>query len=245
MQYLNRKIMAMVIALCAASFCMYTNASDQEVKITSDKAYTTVVHDGELVKVQRIQDTAHVIDGSFAKTSRPCPPFCVNPIALHEDVKTVAELEVIAFMEDLHYSGEGAIIDARTPGWHSRGTIPGSINIPFTVFEKPATAPELAEVLQSLGAKKREDVSTITRAIETLGFIDGEQKTGVWDFSQAKSLLLWCNGPWCAQSPRAIRGLLSVGYPPQKLYYYRGGMQMWQLLGLTTVKPKQNTVAAN
>jgi hypothetical protein len=55
----------------------------------------------------------------------------------------------------------------------------------------------------------------------------------------AKDLVLWCNGPACGQSPRAIRGLLDVGYPGEKISYYRGGMQMWQLWGLTTVVPRQ------
>ena len=31
------------------------------------------------------------------------------------------------------------------------------------------------------------------------------------------------------------------GYPPDKLRYYRGGMQMWQVLGLTTVIPNNAT----
>ena len=46
-------------------------------------------------------------------------------------------------------------------------------------------------------------------------------------------------GPACGQSPRAIRGLLDAGYPGDKIRYYRGGMQMWQLWGLTTVVPQQ------
>ena len=39
------------------------------------------------------------------------------------------------------------------------------------------------------------------------------------------------------QSSRAIQALLSLGYPAAKLKYYRGGMQAWKLLGLTTVVP--------
>ena len=60
-------------------------------------------------------------------------------------------------------------------------------------------------------------------------------ETGV---REAKDLVLWCNGPACGQSPRAIHGLIEVGYPPQKLFYYRGGMQLWQLFGLTTALPE-------
>jgi hypothetical protein len=59
-----------------------------------------------------------------------------------------------------------------------------------------------------------------------------------WDFTKAKHLLLWCNGPWCDQSPRAIRALIALGYPVNKLSYYRGGMQDWLVLGLTIVVPE-------
>ena len=34
-----------------------------------------------------------------------------------------------------------------------------------------------------------------------------------------------------------IRALAKLGYPLNRMHYYRGGMQMWQILGLTTVVP--------
>ena len=70
-------------------------------------------------------------------------------------------------------------------------------------------------------------------------FGGGETTNSPWDFSGAKEVLLWCNGMWCGQSPRAIKGLLALGYPPEKIFYYRGGMQAWQSLGLTVVVPKK------
>ncbi|MGD2054053.1 MAG: rhodanese-like domain-containing protein [Gammaproteobacteria bacterium] len=225
------------VLIFSALITMNVMAANLEVRITDDKPYSVVNHGKELVKVQRIQDTSHTIDGSFAKTSRPCPPFCVNPLNIADGVATVAELEVIKFMETAMHRGDGVMIDARTPSWHDKGTIPGSVNIPFTVFEKPADDPELAEVLERLGARERDDVNVVMRSLEKVGMFSGSQKTDTWDFSEAKQLLLWCNGPWCGQSPRAIRALISLGYPAEKLYYYRGGMQMWQSLGLTTVLP--------
>ena len=77
-----------------------------------------------------------------------------------------------------------------------------------------------------------------------LGLFDADQKTDAWDYSGAKQVVFWCNGPWCGQSPRAIKGLLSHGYPPEKVYYYRGGMQMWKVLGLTVVMPESAAAVA-
>jgi len=237
-------VLTSIILAATVAVSFNVQAKDVTVKITKDKSYSTVYDGKDLIKVSRIQDTSHLINGSFAKTSRPCPPFCINPISLDERVKTVAELEVIKFMETSLYRGDGAIIDARTPGWYKRGTIPGSINIPFTSFEKDLDSIELAELFVSLGAVERDDVNPILLMVESTGLLDGDQKTEKWDFSEAKELLLWCNGPWCAQSPRAIRGLLNAGYPAEKLYYYRGGMQMWQSLGLTTILPKDTSIAS-
>jgi len=240
---MNKALISMAL-LASAALTFSVQAKEVTVKITNDKSYSTVHDGGELVKISRIQDTAHVINGSFAKTSRPCPPFCINPISLDKRVQTVAELEVIKFMETTMFRGTGVLVDARTTSWYKKGTIPGSRNIPFTIFEKDVNDVELAEVLESLGAVERDSVNPVLRMVESIGLLNGDQKTEKWDFSEAKDLLLWCNGPWCGQSPRAIRGLLSAGYPAEKLYYYRGGMQMWQSLGLTTIIPKDTSVAA-
>jgi rhodanese-related sulfurtransferase len=62
---------------------------------------------------------------------------------------------------------------------------------------------------------------------------------GLWNFGAAKTLVFYCNGPWCGQSPTNIRALLEYGYPAHKLKWYRGGMQAWEQLGFTTVKPER------
>ena len=48
---------------------------------------------------------------------------------------------------------------------------------------------------------------------------------------------MFCNGIWCGQSPEAMKELIAIGYPQEKMKWYRGGMQSWLSLGLTTVKP--------
>ena len=50
--------------------------------------------------------------------------------------------------------------------------------------------------------------------------------------------IFFCNGPQCPQSPTAIRNLLSAGYPPEMILYYRGGMHDWITLGLPVAEGK-------
>ncbi|MES9818314.1 MAG: rhodanese-like domain-containing protein [Candidatus Thiodiazotropha sp.] len=209
---------------------------EMDIKLTSDKPYLHVIHEGKSVKVQRVQDPEYVLKGYYAKTARKCPPFCLQPMQVDSSVATIGEVELFDFMETKFRDGKGILIDARTPEWFERGTIPGSINIPFTVLSKAGTA-ENNDALMLFGGRLRGEVGSISRKLEEMGIINSEGKTDTWDFTDAKELVLWCNGPECGQSPRAIKGLLSVGYPTNKIFYYRGGMQMWQLWGLTTVVP--------
>ena len=230
---MKRFIFFLTIIFASAS------ASALDVQVKPGVDYVQVIHEGKLVKVTRIQDMNHVISGGFAKTSRKCPPFCIQPMTVAPGVETYGELDMFDFMESKLPGEEGIIIDARVPSWYVKGTIPGSVNIPFTIFEKQPDDLEVIEAFERLGGKYRSDVSGITRSIENMGLLDGDQKTDHWDFSRAKEVVLWCNGPWCGQSPRAIKAMLELGYPAEKIKYYRGGMQMWQIFGLTTVVPKQ------
>lgn len=217
---------------------VFVNSYALDVKLTPEKDFVEVIHQNRLIKIERIQDQDHKLTGGFAKTSRKCPPFCIQPMSAAEGVRTVGPVEVFEFMEKDLLDETGVIVDARTPAWWKRGTIPGSINIPFTVFSLDVNDPDLIELMYILGAKRRGDVSGLTRTIEGLGLMGGDRKNDEWDFTSAKSVLIWCNGMWCGQSPRAIRGLLELGYPADKLLYYRGGMQAWQSLGLTVITPE-------
>lgn len=189
-----------------------------DVNITEVLPHVDISYGGKTVRIERIQDTNNTLTNSFAKTSRKCPPFCIHPMSAAPGVATVGELELLDFLLTEVRDGQGLVVDARTPEWHNKGTIPGSVNIPFTILTASADDAVLNKVLKALGARR--------------------DRHGNWNFRGAKQLLLFCNGPWCDQSPRAIKGLMRQGYPPEKLYYYRGGMQMWQLLGLTTVIPE-------
>ena len=213
------------------------SAQALEVNITKDLPSVKTVHDGKEVVIQRIQDQDHVLTGGYTKTSRKCPPFCVQPMGAGEGVTTIGELEVLEFIRNKVNTGTGVLIDARTPAWYQQGTIPGSTNVPFNTFSPGSSDLVKTAALTQFGVTRRDGSESLLESVQRF-LSDNPNMSSVWDFSKAKDLVLWCNGMWCGQSHHAISGLLSLGYPPEKIYYYRGGMQAWVLLGLTVVKPK-------
>lgn len=213
-----------------------------EVKITKNMPYAEFTLNGTVVRIERNQNQDNHLTGPFTKTSRKCPPFCINPIEMGANIKTVGELEVIAFLKSHVQRGTGILVDARTPDWHNKGTIPGSVNFPFTIFSKPDDDPALLSVLDQLGVVKyvAQPPKEKTIVEKVMSYFEEEEAAGPppkWDFTNAKELVLWCNGIWCGQSPRAIRGLQKLGYPSEKMRWYRGGMQVWQILGFNVDIP--------
>lgn len=205
----------LLLLLIGLSF-FSSGAVSLEVNITPQIDEFQIQHGKKLITIRRNQDTEAMLEFDFARTSRPCPPFCAQPMQVTKEVKTIGEIELIEFMKNELSQDHGLLIDARTTDWHERGTIPGSINIPYTQLNPDQGADEI----------------TLEDSLSRLG---GKLVNEKWDYSQAKLLVLWCNGPWCGQSPTAIKGLLSIGYPHQKLLYYRGGMQLWRIFGLPVV----------
>jgi rhodanese-related sulfurtransferase len=197
-----------------------------EVNITAELPSVTVMHEGKAVVIARHPGPDHPIDADYAITSRPCPPFCIQPMTLAPGVETIGELELLDYLQQASRDEAVLVIDSRTPDWVARGTIPGSVNIPWTTLS-PAEGADPFSIAETL--EKR------------FGAVLLE---GLWDFSAARTLVLYCNGMWCGQSPTNIRTLLRFGYPAARIKWYRGGMQDWQALGLTVVKPEAATVVA-
>jgi rhodanese-related sulfurtransferase len=196
---------------------MAANALD--VNITADLPSVEVMHGGKKVTIMRNQDQANAVKPDFAKTSRKCPPFCIQPGELAVGVATIGELEVLQYLKKMSDGDETIIVvDSRTPDWVAKGTIPGSINIPWDQLNIGHSDPiTVQDILETHFGVKNQD--------------------GFYLFDHAKTVVMFCNGPWCGQSPTNIKGLLKIGYPADKIKWYRGGMQDWEVLGLTTVKP--------
>lgn len=189
-------------------------AEEKETKKTMIKHglfSVAVKHNDKPVELMRNQDKKNLIVPFYRKTARGTIQ-AMHPFKPH-DVETIGEREMIDYIKKLSDGNDSIIvIDSRTPAWVRRsGMIPGAVNIPFTKFKDSES---------------------------TLEIMDGDFDVTVgevFNYNNAKTLVMYCNGNWCGQSPTAIRKLLSMGYPAAKIKYYRGGMQSWTGLGLTTV----------
>ena len=126
----------------------------------------------------------------------------LQPLIPVAGVHPVGEIEILDALSDRN----ALVVDMRDPNDRVKGTIPGSIGIPYT---------EVASRLNELGCKKN---------------------GSAWNCESAKKIYSFCNGPVCPQSPMAIKAMTRDGFPADKIYYYRGGMLDWDALGLTMVK---------
>jgi len=183
------------------------------VNITKDLESIVVKDNDKEIKIERIQDTKHRLTSNFSKTSRECPPFCVQPMNIG-NTKTIGEIELLKYIKEMQDEDSNMLlIDARTRDWYKDGTIPTAINLPFTMLKK--NSKYLDKILKLLGAEK----------------INGK-----WNFDKVPTLIIFSNGLWDAQATKEINSLIDLGFPEDKILYYRGGMQSWNILGLTVKK---------
>ena len=101
-------------------------------------------------------------------------------------------------------SNNAVVVDGRIRSEYEEGTIPGAISVPYT---------EAADRMGEFGCE-----------VDFDGWICE---------ADVPDVVLFCNGPWCGQSPTAARRMIEAGFPAEKIFYYRGGMQSWNMLGLT------------
>ena len=170
-------------------------------------------------------DNSTIWTGNYAQPKVPeaCKSTYVHtvgkllPMQLHEEIMTYGELEVLAFMKQMQEDDSMMLIDARKQEWYDYRTIPGAINMPFHHFkERESFEFEFERSLRMLGVKTK--------------------KNGTRDFSHVKTIVIFCNAPWCSQSVAMIEALLEIGYPAEKISWYRGGMESWLIAGMTSTR---------
>lgn len=168
---------------------------------------------GQAYSIRRGQSGDANLPRNYSQTTRKCPEHCIEPGSAAQGVATLSELEVFGFMQTRVNAGTGLLIDARLPDEFAQGSIPGAISVPAATLV--ANNPYREDLLLALGA---------TGSI------------GDMDFSSAFDLMVFDDGPWSPTARNAIQLLLEAGYPAQKVFYYRGGLQLWHIFGLTVTK---------
>ncbi len=131
---MKKTIAVLAVALLA------TPAVADGVNIRPDVASVTVDTASGPVEISRNPDQDNQITGEWARTSRACPNFCVQPMVPAPGVTPIGELELLAMLQD----PEVIVVDSRVPADHAGGTIPGAISIPYN---------EAADRLDELGCE--------------------------------------------------------------------------------------------
>ncbi|MFT4742361.1 MAG: hypothetical protein ACI91Z_000333 [Yoonia sp.] len=158
-------------------------------------------------------DAAQV--ASHFRTSPSCNGPCLAPLAVANNVPTIGEREVISFVATKVADGKGLLIDSRNVDDRGTGFISTSVNIPSALLQPDN--PFLNDILQAMGAREFQ---------------------GTLNFADALPLVVFDDGPSTLDAPNLITTLLNLGYPADKMSYYRGGMLVWTALGLNTEDAK-------
>jgi hypothetical protein len=214
----KRKIMKKLLILPLFSTILMANSKDVTIRISSDMSTVKTKSAGKSIEIKRVQDINNRLTDDYTKTSRACPPFCIQPTKISDKIENIEELELLDFIRNRVSQNRGVIIDSRLKSWFELETIPTAINIPFTTVTN-GSKEKIGKIFKLLGMKIKSD--------------------GSWDFSNVKELAFFDNGIWCSQAKHFIDAILKYNYPRKKLFYYRSGLQGWKLLGLTTAVHKE------
>ncbi len=140
----------------------------------------------------------------------------IQPVKIHPEIETYAELEVLDFIKEMQKSDKMLLVDTRTESWFAYRTIPGAVNIPHISISKSKIFPD-----------------DFRKSLEILGV---KGKSGEYNFGEVKTIAVFCNGAWCGQSPSMIKALLKLGYPAEKIKWYRGGIHDWLAMSMTSTR---------
>lgn len=145
---------------------------------------------------------------SITRSGPNCPPACVEPLYIMDGVETVAELDVIEFLDVTASNGTGLLVDTRAQTDFAKATLPGAVSVPAATVspENPYRGDLLA----------------------ALGF------SGQGGSATTYTLLVFDQNAASPEAAQAVRDLVQAGYPADKILYYRAGIDGWTALGLST-----------
>jgi rhodanese-related sulfurtransferase len=224
--------------------------SDNLLGEVQKNGITIIDKDGKKIKIERHKNRIctkenltpeRLWDGDYA--GRRVADLCkktfvthvgtLQPMHLNKDIQTVGELEVLVHIKKAQDNPKDyLLIDARREKWFEQMTIPTAVNLPYNDIDYDKGKSEVDFDSEDEYEDYKERYTNMFKMLNIKKTAKG------LDFSKAKSLILFCNGSWCSQSPRAIYKLVNMGYPKEKLLWYRGGLQDWLIYDFTIEKPK-------
>ncbi|RUM71168.1 MAG: hypothetical protein DSZ07_01095 [Sulfurovum sp.] len=170
-----------------------------ELKITKKLTSIKIIYENQTIQIKRTPKN----------DEHTCPPFCIQPMNIR-GVKTVGELEVLDFIKELKGKEAKLLIDIRENKEFKQYTIPGAINIPYSMLK--------------INSKYQKQI---------LILLGGEKIGKKWLFKFVPTLLIFGTSDEDEKTYNAINTLLKLSYPNKKIYYYRAGIEGWNRLGLT------------
>ena len=200
---MSRLTAALVAIFCLSSGAVYAQQAFKE-------ASASFIFNGERVQIDRNNPEVARFAARFASSGDACGAACIAPMVVAEGIATYGEPDVLTFLVDKVAGNKGLMVDARMPADRANGYIPGTVSLPFATMSAENEFKD--DILKALGAREFD---------------------GIFNFADARELLIYDNGPSTDDAGKLVRSLLSQGYPPEKIYYYRGGMQVWSVLGFS------------
>ena len=205
--------MLRLTAALAASFCLLSGTVTAQSASTEAKA--SFIFNGERVNIDRDNPEITRFAVRFASSGDACGEPCIAPMIVADGVTTLAETDVLAFLMNEVANNKGLMVDARMPADRETGYIPGSVSLPFATLD--AKNEFKNNILRALGARELD---------------------GIFNFADARNLLVYDKGPSTDDAGQLVKNLLAEGYPKEKISYYRGGMQVWSVLGFSIEEGK-------
>ncbi len=200
---MSRLPIALIAGFCLSSGAVYAQDTFKEAK-------ASFIFNGERVQIDRANPDAARFVVRFTSGGDACGAACIAPMVVAGGVGTFGENDVLEFLVDKVAGNKGLMVDARMPADRANGYIPGSVSLPFATMSPENEFKD--DILIALGA----------RALD-----------GVFNFSDARELLVYDTGPSTDDAGKLVSRLLAAGYPSEKIHYYRGGMQVWSVLGFS------------
>ena len=110
-----------LFGLLTASLMLTSAWAAGAVNITPNMANVDIVYHGKKIRIERNQNQDNKLVNSFSKTSRKCPPFCIQPTKVAPGVDTVSEIDLLYFLMTRVKDKTGLLIDARVESFYEKG----------------------------------------------------------------------------------------------------------------------------